>query len=268
MVNTTDLYWSVDGVSLNTHAQNIESLVPLMAPPEMRGEELIIPYAPGEQWVQKVVGSRILPLGMWVVGDTRDEFDDNWAALVKLLWRPGQQFNLTKRFRRGGVTYSATAKAEFVSGLAPTMIGRRGAKFTVDLKLADPYFYDEVATVFTLTSNRANYTLPGDAATHNIEIVVDGPRGPLDFINWTTGDDMILNRTTTSVELVRVFPKTWQATRYPDAGGSFDITSVITHSGGSPLWFSMAPGVNDIQRNESAPTGAGPITINAKGAWL
>jgi hypothetical protein len=267
MVNTTDLYWSVDGVSLNTHAQNIESLAGLMAPPEMRGEDQLIPYAIGEKWVEKIPDSRILPLGMWVIGNTRDEFDDNWAALVKLLWTPGRQFNLTKRFRRGGITYSATAKAEFVGGLQPSMIGRKGAKFTVDLKLADPYFYDDALTTLTISSARANYTVLGDAPTHNLEFVIDGSRGPLEFINWTNDHDMILSRATASNELTRIYTQYWQAWREVDGGGINDISSMVRHNGGN-MWMTLDPGINDIQMVESAPVGTGLIQIKARGAWL
>lgn len=276
MVNTTDLFWTADGQSLNTWAWNISTLAGRLSPPEMRGEDRVIPYAPGEEWVPKVVGSRVLTLSMWVKGSTadgavptnaRDEFDTNWAALVKLLWTPGRQFNLGKYFRRAGVQRYAVAKAEFVGGFEPTMVGRNGAKFTVDLKLADPYFYDDVATTFTLTSARANYDLPGDARTHNIVWVIDGPRGPLQLINHTNGQSAKMLRATTSTETMQATIKTWEALRLPDGGGSNDISSLMTHQG-DPFWFGMNPGINDIQRIEDAPTGAGVITLQAKGAWL
>ena len=276
MVNTTDLYWTADGQSLNTWAWNISTLAGRMSPPEMRGEDRVIPYAPGEEYVPKVVGSRTLTLAMWIKGSTadgavpltaRDAFDDNWAALVKLLWTPGRQFNLGKQFKRGGVQRYAVAKAEFVGGLEPSMIGRNGAKFTVDLKLADPYFYDDVATTFTLTSLRANYDLPGDARTHNIEWVIDGPRGPLELINWTNGQSAKMLRATASNETMRAQINKWEALRQVDGGGQNDISSLMTHLG-DPFWFGMNPGINDIQRIESAPTGGGVITLNAKGAWL
>lgn len=162
-VATTAEWWSVfdrAGVerSLQTYAFNISSWGgDRQAPPPMRGDDVVIGYQPGEEWVAKMPGARVLSLGMWVTGANDDgtvpadkalEFRENWAMLRRLLWNRQERFTLRKRFYdEGGTLRTADAQAEFQGGLNPEMHGISAAAFTVDLKLADPFFYSSAQTI-------------------------------------------------------------------------------------------------------------------------
>lgn len=161
MTNSTEYFWSIDGVSLQTYAFNISTWGgDAQSPPPLRGNDTTVPYVVGDQYHRKVPGARTVSFGMWVIGANEDGslpvggssrrlFEENWRALRKLMWNPNRQVKLTKRFRdwETGEVVEATALAEFAGGLTPTMNGSQRAVFTVQFKLADPFFYGEAQTI-------------------------------------------------------------------------------------------------------------------------
>lgn len=161
MTNSTEYFWSIDGVSLQTYAFNISTWGgDAQSPPPLRGSDTTVPYVVGDQYHRKVPGARTVSFGMWVIGANEDGslpvggssrrlFEENWRALRKLMWNPNRQVKLTKRFRdwETGELVEATALAEFAGGLTPTMNGSQRAVFTVQFKLADPFFYGEEHTI-------------------------------------------------------------------------------------------------------------------------
>lgn len=77
---------------------------------------------------------------------------DNWRRLMKLLWTPYRQIALTKRWTdEYGEQHTATAMAQFSGGLKPD-VGGGGTRleFSVDLTLADPFFYDVAPQVISM----------------------------------------------------------------------------------------------------------------------
>lgn len=198
-MNSSETYWSVDGVSLQTYATNITNLGDSrLAPPPLRGSDVVIPYSPGRMWQPKITDSRTITLAMWVIGADEDgnvprdvnqrrKFEQNFRALRNLLWTPRRQIEVTKRFYVEGYpqTFTATAKAQFVGGLSPSMTGDARAVFTVDLFLADPYFYGEEIGI-ELSDNVPNVEIEvlGDDRTYNIELDF---YGPLDSPRVTSG---------------------------------------------------------------------------------
>lgn len=152
-MNTTDEFWDIDGVSLNTLAWNIETLGGgRLRVPSVRGENIEIDGRPGSIWVPKVSGPQLITLGMWVKdsnadgtipahGSQRRAYNENWEALVALLFRPWELLSLTKRWYTQGILRSAIGLAEYVSGLEPAMIDPSSAKFTVDLNIPETYFF-------------------------------------------------------------------------------------------------------------------------------
>lgn len=191
-VTTTPEYWEVEGVSLQTFAYNIVSWGSggRQAPPNLRGNDITIPGRVGDLWRPKVPQSRKITLGMWVQGANPDgsppssmsqmqQFEQNWMMLRRLLWNPYRQFTLTKRVYVPAVMQGdaivpdsyvpVSAQAQFVGGLDPSVIGHGGAaQFTVDLQLADPFFYGAPISV----SN--SFTTLGDARTHRIMLNAGG----------------------------------------------------------------------------------------------
>jgi hypothetical protein len=274
MTNTTDAYWEVDGVSLQTYARNIETLGGRDTPPKFRGEDITIPYAVGQRWVPKTPDSRIIPLGMWVRGvnddgsipaNQRDAYDDNWRMLRNLLWQRGRQIVLKKRFKVNGVLHTATALAEFSDGLEPAMIGRTAGKFTVDLKLADPYFYDDVVQNVTLVNGDQNVTVVGDTQTANIMLTVNGSRAKPLVRNKTLGIQVQYNADLNAGDSVLLDIDNYKSVTTPDGAASFKSNGSIIHAG-APEWLMFRPGLNVV--NLSSDSGIGVTTMQIRGAWF
>lgn len=276
MANTTDTYWSANGVSLQTFAKNIESLAGRFSPPPLRGDDITIPFMPGDRWVPKVAGSRVIPLAMWVRGwddnggrsaDSQQKFLDNWRYLRNVLWTPGKQIALQKRFYIDGVMRTATAMAEFNGGLEPSMIGSNAAKFVVDLKLADPYFYDDIETTKTLVTGSNTMIVPGDADTRNIMVSFDGSRTNPKIVNTTLNPDVSLEYRggISSGSSVSVNVAGFSAYTSPNGAANFDSTGLIRHTG-SPHWLVLGDGSNTLVL--SSDSGSGIVSVQARGAFI
>lgn len=269
MTNTTDTYWSADGVSLQTFAQNIETLGGRLAPPPLRGSNIMVPYKKGKRYTPKVVDSRIIPLAMWVRGwktDTNtatEEFDKNWRELRNLLWTPGRQFELTKRFYIDGELRSATALAEYAGGLEPTMIGRNGAKFAVDLELADPFFYDDELQTFPLVNGNQTVNVLGDTPTTNLVLTINGARNNAKVT--AEGVQVEYHADLSSGSTATLNVDDYSASTHIGAGPTFDSTGFVRHTG-APHWLALNPG--DTVVNLASTSGIGTVQLQARGAWI
>lgn len=275
MTNTTAEYWDVDGVSLQTFAFNIETIGgDRLAPPPLRGDDITIPGAPGDIWMPKMVASRTITLGMWVIGAEEDgsmptgtakaQFDENFRKLRQLLWTPNRQITLTKRFYVNGVLKTASAKAQFVSGLAPTMQGRTRGVFSVDLRLADPYFYGPEVNL-PLANGSQTVTIDGDDITRAIKIHVDGPRVNVKVRNNTLDVDVEHISNLSLDDDLDIDVKAYTATTDPAAVPAFNSTGSIRHTG-SPHWLLLQPGANTVV--VSSTSGTGLVTLTYQEAWL
>ena len=274
-MNITETYWSVGEESLHTFARSIQSLNGLMAPPEFRGEDVMIPYLPGEVWVPKVPGARYLSLGITLLGididdvggtPTQEKFQSNWNDLVRLLWRPGEQFALTKRFYDNGELRTATALVEFAGGMEPTMMGRNGAKAVVKLKLADPYFYDDTLVTHNLVNGDQTKTIRGNAPTRNIIVTFNGARAYPQVRIKSPGIDhqVEYHNDLSSGDVATLYIREMEAITDPAATPAFDSETEIRHTG-APYWLELRPGDNVI--NLTSDSGAGSVQLQVRGAW-
>jgi hypothetical protein len=276
VTNSTDEYWAVDGVSLQTYAYNISSWGgDRQAPPPLRGDNFVLPQAPGATWYPKVPDSRTMSLGMWVegcnpdgsvpeFGDRRRLFEDNWSMLRQRLWNPYRQFSLTKKIRIPGTdqVIPVTAKAQFAGGLAPQMFGTHMAQFTVDIFLADPFFYSAPIDV----PMNQDFTVIGDARTHNIGIYL--PHGVKVTNNQgdSTGSNDI-----------------WVQNIDDDANLTIDVrkftafnaqgaprTGYVRHSGSS-FWMALDPGETHVAATavqHASGSSDAPATMTYQAAWF
>lgn len=304
MVNTTETFWSVDGVSLQTYAFNIVTLGgDRMSPPPLRGDDITVPFRAGQVWRPKVPDSRTITLGMWVIGadengnipqneDSRRTFDRNWRKIRRLLWNSRRQITLTKRFwvpvddledagvpltglttEGGWALISATAKAEFAGGLEPTMGGPSRAAFTVDLRLADPYFYgDEIAIPLSMSTSdslpgpSATRLILGDDRTTSITLDLEGPLEVGQISNLTATPSLWL-RYLQYVEdgetaQIRVSPFT--ATHY-DGGVSYPSAGSIRHAG-DRMWLYLDPETTTLKL--TAQSGTGKAWVRYRPVWF
>ena len=276
MSNSTIEFWDVDGQSLNTFAFNITSIGgDRLAPPPLRGANLAIPYAPGRRFLPKIVDSRTITLGFWVQGTDEDgfvptngaqaaQFDTNFRKLRALLWQPDREFILTKRFYVNGVLKTASAKAQFASGLIPSMTGRARGIFTVDILLADPFFYSDYV-VTTLVNGAQNVTIDGDYSTHAILFTINGSRTNIKVKNNTNNIDVTYQSALNSGDKADLDVLAYTSTTTPSGVAAYSTPGLIRHTG-DPFWFELAPGVNNITL--SSDSGIGVVTMSSKAAWL
>jgi len=277
MPNNTPTYWEAAGVSLHTYAQSIETLSGL-GPPKLRGENVVVPLHPGSRFIQKVPDSNTLTLAMWLrgvvssagvaeVNETREQYMRNWNDLVRLMWRNGEQFDLTKRFYDGTnpSVISATAKAEYAGGLEPTFLGKSAAKCTIDLTLADPFFYSDSLFSASLVNGNNMIDVPGTAESLAIFIRINGSRTNTTIRNVTNGIEFTYPNAVASTEYLDVDVKNYTARHKPAGGPEYDASTRIIHFGG-PQWLKLEPGANTL--NVSSTSGTGVITIQARGAWV
>lgn len=275
MPNTTDTYWEADGQSLHTYAASIETLSG-MGVPSFRGDDFVVPFRPGQVWVPKTVDSNTLTLAMWLrgvspsagpgaVAETKMAYQSNWNDLIRLLWTPGRQVQLTKRFYDGGILRTATALSEYAGQMKPTMMGRTAAKCTIDMKLADPNFYDVNTLSVPLPDGTTPVTVPGNNYTYNMTFTLNGARNNLLIENLTTGVQFTYSGQIPSGSVVTLKPMDFSSMEQAGANPAVD-TSVRVLQAGSPFWFNLAPGINNIRVSSSS--GTGTVTLQVKGAWV
>ena len=288
-MNSTQDFWSVDGVSLQTFAYNVVSKESGMAPPPMRGDNITVPFAPGQTWVRKVPDARTITLQMWVQGSNIDgtvpndaqmkkKFEENARWIRKLVWKPRQQLTLTKQFwlptaelTAAGVNttsltkvgnyalYTATAKAEFIGGFDPSMTGAARAVFEIDFYLGDQYFYSpEISRAITGT-----FTVLGDDRTHKVSLEFVGTRTNPVVRNTTLGTEFLYNGAVATGETLTVDVKNFTA-QITGSATRNGIGSVV-HSGDS-FWLPLEAGSNTLTFSSTA--GAGASTLKYQPVWI
>jgi hypothetical protein len=275
-LNSTGTYWAVDGISLQTMAFDIQSTGgDRMAPPPLRGRDITVPYAPGDMHVPKQVGARTITLDMFVLGATEDgeippgtaadQFDKNFRKLRRLLWTPNRRFTLTKRFRDDdGVLRTVTAQGQYAGGLSPAMTGRTRALFSVDIRLADPYFYGPEITKALVTGNNT-VTVYGDDITRAVKLHVVGPRNKPKVRNATLNVTVEYNGDISSGDVLDVDVKNFSSVTDPAAIPPYSSTGKILHSGDA-FWLVMQPGDNTLA--VSSTSGIGGVTMTYQEVWL
>lgn len=275
MTNSTETFWDVDGVSLQTMAFDIETLGgDRLTPPGLRGANITVPYAPGDVWMPKQVASRSISLDMWVIGvnedgsiptgDQRRVWENNFRKLRQLLWTPNRQITLTKRFYVDGVLKTASAQAQFAGGISPDMNGQSRGSFTVTLMLADPYFYSAAVST-TLTTGSQTVTVEGDDITRAITLHFAGARKYPKVHNSTLNVDVELHEDLSSGDVADLDVKAFTSVTDPSAIAPFNSVGDIVHTG-SPLWLLLQPGDNTIV--VSSDSGIGAVTMHHQAAWL
>lgn len=270
-VPTTLENWEVDGTNLNTLAFNIETIGGRMRVPQGRGEDIDVPYRPGQVWRPKFPSSRILTLGMWVIGAEEDgsvpsvgsaqriQFNENWDKLIRLFYKPGRQLALTRRLAMSAGILETDALAELVSDMDRSMFDQFGARFTVDLKLADPYFYD-AAQVLNTGIGPTVLTNVGHDRIRKGLIRFNGPLTNPRLTNTTLDPDVWVQWTgvLTAGQWVELDIDLFTAVRNTGA----NAISGVSHDG-ARRWMEYELGANALTLSASAGTGNVDITYQS-----
>ena len=137
--------------------------------------------------------------------DLFGQWNANWQKIRQSFWNRGARGSLQgKLTRRWSIGYQgapasivqASAMAEIGSDMAPSMTGRARADFSVDLVLADPYFYGATNRTATLAYGvPQNVVANGEgvvgegwpSAVNDFTVVLNGPLTTPKITNATEG---------------------------------------------------------------------------------
>lgn len=274
MSNSTDTYWEINGVSLQTMAWNITSWGgELQAPPPLRGDNQKIPYRPGVVMEERLPDSMTRTFSMWVVGADEDgnivpnrraEFERNLKKLRALFWNQGRPVQITKRWREygGSTVQTATGTAIFSGGFAPSMQGSQRASFTVDMFFADPFYYGpEIAIpVPSATTSTITPTVYGDYETTDLTIEFSGARDNMRLTNVTEGIWVNVQRTLALGSKILLDADEWTSKQ-----GSTNVVRYVTHFG-HKFWMALRPGTQQLRL--SSTSGDGSAVIKYRPRWM
>jgi hypothetical protein len=269
--NSTDTYWSVNGVSLQTYAFNIETLASKFKTPPLRGSDRVLAYRHGAQHRDRKFDSQSLQLGMWVIGADENggvpayremQFRANMKKLQGLFVSPyGREFTITKRWQdtQTGLVIAATGHGLCPDGLDPAMEGGPyRAKVVADVFMADPFFYgDPLQTTIPLNTPTTIQVL-GDVPTSVMKIDYYGQLSNALLTNSTPNPDVWI-KTGTALALgdsMTVDVGEATAVRTSD---SANLIGSVTHSG-SREWFVLQPGTNTVTLTTDIGAGHAVLT--------
>jgi hypothetical protein len=286
-VVTTDEYFTVDGVPLNTYAYNIQtSGGNRISPPTFRGGNITIPGRPGARFMKKELDVNQFTLSMWVQGvnpdgsvptdkSVADKFSSNWRMLRRLLFQVRREMVITKRWHDDvtGAVRSATGKAQYNGGLEPTMTGRGRGLFVVEMLMNDPFFYDDKGykslTVSGQTTKTWHETPEGDYRTTAVTATLVGPRVNPKITVRTAGSPDIWVRyagTVATGQTLTIDVSKFKAILTNADSTTSDVSVNISH-GGDAAWLAFEPGIDNTVILDTA-TGTGAVSINYLSVWF
>jgi hypothetical protein len=254
--------WYWNGLALNQPYWNITTFGgSRYAMPVLRGQNYQVPYRAGQAWRPKMPDSRTITLTMWLDGsgsrygsistDARLAFNNNWQQLRQAFWTRGAggsaQGTLTRNWywTQNGTPslVTSTAMAELAGSMDLTMNGRTGAAFSVDLLLADPYFYGSTRSQ-AITSSGGTISALGEG------VVGEGFNSFVSSFTVTISQACTVTNSTAGCGFTfsgsATFPVTVDVLQDTavDAAGANKVAQ-ITHTG-SRLWMVLLQGANAI----------------------
>jgi hypothetical protein len=290
-VNTVDEYWSWtppggSAISLQQPWLGVATIGgSRLGVPTLRGQDYEVPFRSGMVWRPKFPGPRTVTLVMWTAGidqatgvpadDQRLAWNDNWNAIRRAFWNRGVLGSLRGTLTRqwlltqGGVPVmvSADALAEVAGSMEPAMTGRTRADFSVDLLLADPYFYGPVRTQTVARNNTTLVTSRGDG------VVGEGTGGS--FTATFTGpltSPVLTSDAGLSVSLDLFLPAAYTVTldllnfTATDSLGANQVAAV-SHSG-SRMWMALPSGDSTLMLTSGSGTDSGSVLLSWQDPYL
>lgn len=275
MANSTDVFWSVNGVSIQTLGFNVATRGG-HAPPPLRGSDTLIPYRVGQQLEERIPDSRTLPFKMWAIGmdedglvgayGPRSEYEKNYKKLRNLIWNQGRPITLTKRWKDygSGTVQTATATGIYDGGLAEEMTGPARSDFGFDIFLADPFFYGAAVPVtFTaVATSTQNITVLGDYPTTKATLLVNGARTNFRLTNSTEGHYVNVNSVIGAGATATIDVDLWTAVK---SAAPTNIIKDVTHFG-HKHWLSLRPGAQSLVLSSSSGSASATLTYIPR--WL
>jgi hypothetical protein len=251
-----------------------------MSVPVYRGQNIAVPYRAGQSQVAKYPDQRTVTLTMWADGqgyggsagsypaaDQHLAFNSNWQQLRQAFFTRGAAGSVQGQLQRNWyilqqgtpALVTSVAMAEIAGSMDLTMNGRTNAAFSVDLLLADPYFYGIQRTQAVTGSSVITALGEGivgegwPSAVNAFTVVVSGP---CTVTNSTLGCSF-------TVSSGPAFPVTVDVLNLyvTDAAGANQV-QYFGHAG-SRLWMALQNGANNI-----AVSGGGSATFTWSDAYI
>lgn len=257
--------WYFNGFALNQPYWNIATFGgSRFGLPTNRGQDYEVPYRSGQLFRGKYLDERTVTLTMWTDGqmsgnqsypaaDPRRAFNDNWQALRATFFTRGAKGSVQGQLQRnwyltvGGspTMVTSVAMAEIAGSMDPTMNGRTGAAFSVDLLLSDPYFYGAQRSQVVGTGG-GTITALGEG------VVGEGFASAVNTFTVTISQASTVTNNTAGVAFshsgagVQSWPVTVDILRFTalDAAGN-NVIGGLGHIG-SRMWQCLLPGANSI----------------------
>jgi hypothetical protein len=213
-----------------------------------------------------VTDSGTLTLGLWLLGQdgpgsTPADYSANFAGserVLRRLLRPdaGAEFSITKTWTDDLGTRTATGRG-IAGSLNRTRSGRHAGRVTVDISMADPFFYGASVAVPLVLGVPAVVDNLGDEGTMTFEIDYAGALSNPVVTNSTLAPEVWLKLGTAIAGGDTVRLSGDAATVLRDSDGA-NLIGAVTHSG-ARSWFRLGRGTNTVTL--SADSGAGSAVL-------
>lgn len=258
---TTTAY-SFGGTALSTYG-TVTLLNDHFDIPERRGENIIIPFRHGTQFVRKYYGERKMTFGFIYRAASMTAMETTIDALHAKL-APLTQQTLSQTREDGSVrTASAAVSAPLqIERETPTVV-----RFVVEFTLPFPFFRLSTAIADNTTTINANpkamtVTNPGTIEERDATIILTGPLSNTVITNSTNGCTLTYTGTIASPRVVTISTSaTGEYTATTDLGAN--VIGNITHTGASALMV-FDVGANTLSiADGTATTGSVRVNFNA-----
>lgn len=281
---TTTEYWTFNGISLNQNWWNIATIGgSRFSAPTLRGSNYTVPFQTGQVQRPKFADSRVVTLLMWTAGidqttgnpsaDQITAWNNNYQQLRALFWQMTstgssqsslvRQWNITQGGTTGLVT--ATAQAEIAGTMEPTMTGRTRADMSIDLLLADPYFYGNQQTQTLSRNTPANVNnlgegVAGEASQGFLTVTFNGVLTNPTLTNSTAGVSVTYNGSIASgsSHAISLDCVNFLATD----GSSNNVIGNVGHAG-ARRWMVLESGSNTLELTSTGGSDSGNCVV----AW-
>jgi hypothetical protein len=239
--------------------------------PVFRGQNYEVPYRAGQNWRAKFPDSRTVTLAFWADGqgqhssgtypasDQRLAFNNNLQQLRQAFFQMGAGGSVQGQLQRNWyLTQSGTARlvtstamAELAGSMDLTMNGRTSAGFSVDLLLADPFFYGAQVTRACTGASTTVTGLGEGVAGLGYASAVGGFTVSLSAAATVTNTTAGTGFTVASGPSFPVTVDVLNGTVTDNAG--VNQIAALSHSGGR-AWMAVLPGANTVSVSAGTAT--------------
>lgn len=248
--------------------------------PTYRGQNVSVPYRAGQSWRAKYPDQRTLTLTMWTDGqgnnsmgaasypasDQHLAFNNNLQAIRQLVFARNAGGSVQLPLQRNwyltqgtSKLVTSTAMVEVAGSMDLTMNGRTNAAFSLDLLLADPYFYGALQTVACTGSSTTCTALGEGVVGEGWPSSVNSFTVALSAAATVTNSTLGVSFTLSSGSNFPVTVDCLNNTVTDSLGNS--LIGNFSHAG-SRLWMAL------IQGNNSISVSSGTATLKWNDAYL